>query len=124
VREAHVIGGDVLGIPVGAAHRNLALRLARHLQSREVQEILASRLGWPTIRTDATGTVEAWLRPHVAAVQEAMRHGIFRVSVPYWAEYERNASEAVERILWGREAVQAVLPPLAERLSALRGNGR
>jgi trehalose transport system substrate-binding protein len=122
VREAHVIGGDVLGIPAGAAHRDLALRLARHLQSREVQEILASRLGWPTIRTDATGTVEAWLRPHVAAVQEAMRHGIFRANVPYWAEYERNASEAVERILWRREAVEAVLPPLAARLSALRGN--
>src|SRR5207247_3947374 len=31
VREAHVIGGDVLGIPVGAPHRQLALALIRHL---------------------------------------------------------------------------------------------
>lgn len=123
-REAHVIGGDVLGIPVGAPNRDLALLLIRHLQSREVQEILASRLGWPTIRADATGKVEGWLRPHVAAVQEAMRHGIFRVNVPYWAEYERIASEAVERILWRREAVEAVLPPLAARLTALRRDRR
>lgn len=124
VREAHVIGGDVLGIPVGAPHRDLALLLTRHLQSRGVQEILASRLGWPTIRADAAGAVEPWLRPHVAAVQEAMRHGIFRANVPYWAEYERIASEAVERILWRNEAADVVLPPLAERLAALRRDRR
>lgn len=120
VREAHVIGGDVLGIPVGAAHRELALRLIRHLQSREVQEILATGLGWPTIRDDAKGAVEAWLRPHVAAVQAALRHGIFRATVPYWAEYERIASEAAERILWRSEPATEVLPPLATRLAALR----
>jgi trehalose transport system substrate-binding protein len=120
VREAHVIGGDVLGIPVGAAHRELALRLIRHLQSREVQEILATGLGWPAIREDAKGAVEAWLRPHVAAVQAALRHGIFRATVPYWAEYERIASEAAERILWRSEPATEVLPPLAARLAALR----
>lgn len=123
-REAHVIGGDVLGMPVGSSHRELALRLIEHLESRPVQEILAARLGWPTIRPDATGTVEAWLRPHVAAVQEAMRHGVFRKNVPYWVEYERLASEAVERILWRNEAVDRVLPPLARRLDALRRGGR
>jgi trehalose transport system substrate-binding protein len=123
-REAHVIGGDVLGIPVGAPHPELALRLIRHLQSRPVQELLAARLGWPTIRPDATGTVETWLRPSVAAVQEAMRHGIFRKNVPYWAEYERIASEAVERILWREAAPEQVLPPLAARLQALRRGGR
>lgn len=122
-REAHVIGGDVLGVPVGAPHRDLALRLIRHLESRGVQETLASRLGWPTIRADATGAVEPWLRPHVAAVQEAMRHGIFRRNVPYWAEYERIASEAVERILWRNEGVEEVLPPLAARLALLRKGG-
>jgi trehalose transport system substrate-binding protein len=44
VREAHVIGGDVLGIPVGAPHYQLALALIRHLQSWEVQAIFANRL--------------------------------------------------------------------------------
>ena len=56
-REAHVIGGDDLGIPVGSSQRDLALRLIQHLESREVQAILAARLGWPAIRSDATGTV-------------------------------------------------------------------
>jgi trehalose transport system substrate-binding protein len=123
-REAHVIGGDVLGIPVGASQRDLALRLIRHLESRQVQAILAARLGWPTIRSDATGAVESWLRPHVAAIEEAMRHGIFRTNVPYWAEYERIASEAVERTLFGRERLDQILPALAIRLDALRRAGR
>jgi trehalose transport system substrate-binding protein len=120
-REAHVIGGDVLGMPVDAPHRQLALALIRHLQSREVQMLLTSRLGWPSLRADVEGTVEAWLQPHVAAVGEALRHGIFRTNVRYGAEYERITNEAVQRILWRDEAPASVLPPLADRLAELRG---
>jgi len=123
-REAHVIGGDDLGIPVGSSQRDLALRLVRHLESRQVQTILAARLGWPAIRSDATGTVEAWLRPHVASVQEAMRHGVFRKNVSYWADYERTISEAAERILWRKEPVDRVLPALAARLDTVRRGNR
>jgi trehalose transport system substrate-binding protein len=119
-REAHVIGGDVLGIPIGAPHRDLAIRLIHHLQSREAQDILASRLGWPPIRGDTKEVTEAWLRPHVAVVQAALRHGVFRAHVPYWAEYERIVSEAAERIIWRNEPVEKVLAPLATRLAALR----
>ena len=120
VREAHVIGGDVLGIPVGAPHRQLALALIRHLQSREVQAIFANRLGWASVRSDVEASVEAWLQPHMVAVGEALRHGIFRTNVSYWAAYERLVDEAVQRILWRHEAPDQVLPPLAARLAALR----
>jgi trehalose transport system substrate-binding protein len=120
VREAHVIGGDVLGIPVGAPHRQLALALIRHLQSRAVQTILVNRLGWASLRADVEAHAEAWLQPHVAAVGEALRHGVFRTNVSYWAAYERIIDEAVQRILWRREDPDHVLPPLAARLAALR----
>jgi trehalose transport system substrate-binding protein len=120
VREAHVIGGDVLGIPVGASHRQLALAFIRHLQSQEVQMILVNRLGWASVRSDVGASVEAWLQPHMAAVGEALRHGIFRTNVSYWAAYERLVDEAVQRILWRHEAPEQVLPPLATRLAALR----
>jgi hypothetical protein len=53
-------------------------------------------------------------------VQAALRHGIFRAHVLYWAEYERIVSEAAERIIWRRESAEEVLPPLAARLAALR----
>jgi trehalose transport system substrate-binding protein len=119
-REAHVIGGDVLGIPVGAPQRQLALALIKHLQSREVQETLVRRLGWVSLRSDAQASVEAWLQPHVAAIGEALHHGVFRANVRYWAAYERIADEAVQRILWRHEEPEQVLPPLAARLAALR----
>ena len=119
--EAHVIGGDVLGMPVGTPHRQLALALMRHLQSREVQMLLVRRLGWPSLRSDAEGTVEAWMQPHTAAISEALQHGVFRTNVRYWAEYDRLATEAVERILWRAEDPDRVLPPLATRLATLRG---
>jgi len=64
------------------------------------------------------------MRPHVAAVQDAMRHGVFRENVPYWAEYERLASEAVERVLWRKEDADEALPPLAARLSDVRKGRR
>jgi hypothetical protein len=53
-----------------------------------------------------------------------MRHGVFRVNVPYWAEYERLVSEAADRILWRGETPEQVLPPLASRLRTLRESGR
>ena len=120
-RQAHVIGGDVLGIPVGARNRRLALAMIQFLQSHMVQETLSERLGWPSLRSDVrASTTEAWMRPHAEAVQEALSHGVFRANVGYWADYERLANEAVQRILWRAESPETVLPPLAERLDALR----
>jgi trehalose transport system substrate-binding protein len=119
-REAHVIGGDVLGIPVGAPQRQLAVALMHHLQSREAQSQLVSRLGWPSLRGDVEAQVEAWMKPHVEATRNALKHGVLRLNVSYWAEYERIANEAVDRILWRQEAPDRVLPPLAKRLNALR----
>ena len=119
-RQAHVIGGDVLGIPVGAQNRRLALAMIKYLQSHMVQEALSERLGWPSLRSDVNTAAEAWMQPHAEAVQEALSHGVFRANVGYWADYERLANEAVQRVLWRAEDPAAVLPPLAERLDALR----
>ena len=120
VRQAHVIGGDVLGIPVGAQNRELALAMIEYLQSHMVQEALSERLGWPSLRSDVQTAGEEWMRPHTEAVQEALSHGVFRANVGYWADYERLANEAVQRVLWRGEDPGAVLPPIAQRLDALR----
>lgn len=119
-REAHVIGGDVLGIPVGARHRRLASAMIKFLQSPMVQEALSERLGWPSLRSDVQTATEEWMQPHANAVQEALSHGVFRANVSYWADYERLTNEAVQRVLWRGEDPGAVLPPIAERLDALR----
>lgn len=119
-RQAHVIGGDVLGIPVGAKNRQLALAMIQYLQSHMVQEALSERLGWPSLRSDVQTAGEEWMRPHADAVQEALSHGVFRANVGYWADYDRLANEAVQRVLWRGEDPTEVLPPIAARLDALR----
>jgi len=120
VREAHVVGGEVLGIPVGAPQTGLALDLIRYMQSREVQETFSSALAWPSIRGDAYGEVEAWMKPHFQAVMEALGHGVFRKNVPYWAEFERIINEAFIRTVVERQSVDEILNVLHKRLEAVK----
>lgn len=122
VREAHVIGGEVLGIPVGSPHPKLALRFIQFMQSKATQEILTSRLGWPAIRTDAYGRVEAWMRPHFEAVTQALEHGILRENVPYWPEYEKLVNEAFVRIVMRGEGVEGTLHALQARLETIQAH--
>jgi trehalose transport system substrate-binding protein len=109
VREAHVLGGEMIGIPKGARHRELALELMRYLMSQQVQEILVSSLGWPSFRTDAYGTVSAWQAPYFAAVREALAHARPRPRVTYWAEVNRALVGVFRDIVYDGQPVQATL---------------
>lgn len=119
-REAHVVGGEVLGIPEGSAHKDLALDFIWFMQSLEVQEILTSSLAWPSIRGDAYGQVEEWLRPYFQAVTEALKHGVFRKNVPYWADFEKLINEAFVRIVIHGEDVEKLLNVLHDRMVSIK----
>jgi trehalose transport system substrate-binding protein len=114
VRAAHVVGGDVLGVPRGIAgpRRERALRLAAFLMSREAQERLVAGNAWPAIRTDAYGQVPAAQRETFEAVRRALDDGWHRPAVPYWADVSDAMNEAVRRILQGGEPVRPVLDRL------------
>ncbi len=109
VKEAHVIGGEVLGIPKGAPHMDLALDFIWYMQSKEVQEILASKLAWPSIRSDATGRVEDWMKPYYQSILDAMEYGVFRANVPYWTEFDKLFNDAFEEIVINGEPVEETL---------------
>jgi trehalose transport system substrate-binding protein len=114
VRAAHVVGGDVLGIPrgVAGARRERAVRLAAFLMSREAQERLVAGNAWPAIRVDAYGQVPAAQRETFEAVRRALDDGWHRPAVPYWADVSDALNEAVRRILQGGEPVRPVLDRL------------
>jgi len=114
--EAHVIGGDVLGIPKGSKNKALALKFIEYLQSREAQKILLEKLSWPSIRTDVYSTVSGWRAPYFRAVKEAMRYGVFRKNVTYWADFERYMNEAFTRIVIKGEPLKQVLDHYAEEM--------
>jgi trehalose transport system substrate-binding protein len=109
VREAHVLGGEVIGIPKGARHRELALELMRYLMSKPVQETLVANLAWPSFRTDAYGTVQAWQAPYFAVIQETLPHAVPRPQVPYWAQVDRAVTGAFRDIVYDGQPVQATL---------------
>jgi trehalose transport system substrate-binding protein len=120
VRAAHVIGGDVLGLPAGVTgrQREAALALSGFLMSREAQQVLVERNAWPSIRSDAYGTVPPALRETFEAIQEALADGFFRPPVPYWPEVTEAMNEAVRRILERGEAAKPVLDALHLRIAA------
>jgi trehalose transport system substrate-binding protein len=109
VRQANVLGGEMLGVPQGAPHPQLARELMRYLMSGPVQELLVSALGWPSFRSDAYGTIEPWQAPYFAAVQEALSHARARPQVPNWAEVDRALSASFREIVYEGRPVQATL---------------
>lgn len=114
VRAAHVLGGDVLGIPRGIAgrRREAALALARFLMSREAQQVLVERNAWPSIRGDAYGGVPAQQRETFEAIQKALVSAVRRPDVVYWADVTEAMNEAVRRILVRGEPAGATLDGL------------
>lgn len=123
-RRAHVVGGDVLGIPAGAPHRHLALAFIHYMQTREVQERLVSTLGWPSIRTDAYGQVPDWMKPPFNAVKEALQYGVFRTNVPYWTEFNKLFNEAFIRIVINHAPVRSTLNAYHQKMESVKARYR
>jgi trehalose transport system substrate-binding protein len=119
-RAAHVIGGDVLGIPSGVtgARREAAVALAQFLMGREAQEVLVERNTWPSIRADAYGRVAPAQRETFEAIQIALADGIQRPHVRYWADVSEAMNDAVRRILERGEPARTVLDTLHGRIAA------
>jgi trehalose transport system substrate-binding protein len=118
-RSAHVIGGDVLGIPKGVAgkEKEAALELANFLMSKEVQEIFVEQNAWPPIRSDALGVVPEEQQSTFDAVQKALEDGWFRPNVVYWSDVEAAMNEAIQRIMIQGEDVQTVLDELHDQIA-------
>jgi trehalose transport system substrate-binding protein len=106
----------VLGIPKSSRNRELALKLIAYLQSKETQEILVSRLGWPSIRTDAYAAVEEWQKPYYESVIQALSHGRFRRNVTWWPAYSRYITEAFREIVMKGAPAEPVLKKYKELL--------
>ncbi len=121
-RAAHVIGGDVLGIPKGVrgTQRVAALALAEYLMSQEAQQFLVRENAWASIRSDAYGTVPPEQRETFDAIQEAFEDGWFRPSVAYWPDVTARMNEAVTRIVLQQQEVASVLDELHSEIERLR----
>lgn len=73
VGDARVLSGQLLIVPTGARQPTLALALAAHLRSREVQRSLVGQLAWFPLRDDAFDAAPAWQMETATALREALR---------------------------------------------------
>jgi len=64
--------------------------------------------------------VEEWIRPPFQAVSEALKHGVFRTNVPYWAGFEKLINEAFVRIVMRGKDAEKVLNALHDWVEAIK----
>jgi trehalose transport system substrate-binding protein len=119
-RAAHVIGGEVVGIPKGVSgkQKEAALELAKFLMSKEAQQILVAKNGWPSVRDDAAAEVPDELKQTFDAIQKALTDGWYRPNVAYWSDASDAMNAAIQRIVVKREPVQSTLDSLHQTIAA------
>jgi trehalose transport system substrate-binding protein len=110
-RAAHVVGGDVLGIPKGVTgkQKEAAVALAQYLVSKDAQTILVAKNSWPSVRSDALGKVPAEQKETFDAITAALSNGWYRPNVTYWSDVEAAMDAAVTSILYNGQAPKTVL---------------
>ncbi len=114
--KATVIGGDVIAITKKSENKDLALRFARHLMSKEVQKAFVTELGWPPIREDVTKDVQEWQKPFFKAISEALRHGYYRPSIMGWSAVDKYVNLAFKDIVMDGQDVKETLDRYAKEL--------
>jgi trehalose transport system substrate-binding protein len=112
VREAHVVGGEVLAITKGTPRKDTAWQFIKFLESKEAQEILASKNGWPNVRGDALGKLDPAKLDEFQAVNDALKYGVLRPNIPYMDDLLNVMIEAYDRIVNNGEDAQTVLDEL------------
>jgi len=123
-KESHVLGGEVLGIPVGAPNKAGALQVADFLMSKDTQSQLLTRLGWPPMRTDAFGSVPDWQQEYFQAVQQALKAVDARPNVAYWEDASRAMNDAFRDIVQQKQPAKDTLDKYAATIQrAKQANG-
>lgn len=119
--NALVLGGDVLGVAKGSPNKDMALDFFKVLSMTSVQEQLTAALGWPSILTDANGSVEDWQKPYFDTITEALGVTKPRPNVPYWPDVENILTNAFNDIVAGGADVKSTLDRYQGEIDALKG---
>jgi len=120
VRAAHVVGGDVLGIPKGVSgkQKDAAIALAQFLESKDAQTILVAKNSWPSVRGDALAEVPADQKQTFDAITAALADGWYRPNVVYWSDVESAMDDVIHNAIVGGQDVKTVLDAAHAKIAA------
>lgn len=116
-----VLGGDVFGVVKGTPNKDLALDFAKYFMSKPVQEELTANLGWPAIRSDAFGAVQAWQKPYFQTISQALTHVKARPNVTYWLTVENILTDAFNDIVTSGKDVKPTLDAYQKKIDQAKG---
>ena len=119
--NALVLGGDVFGIAKGTPNRDMALDFTKLWMTRDIQEQLTAKNGWPSMRSDALSEVEDWQKPYFATVTEALTFTKPRPNLTYWTDIENILSNAFNDIVSGGAGVADTLDRYQGEIDKLKG---
>ncbi|MCF6092787.1 extracellular solute-binding protein [Microaerobacter geothermalis] len=117
VKESHALGGEVIGIPKGSPNKEAAIEFAKFLMSKDIQEILVSKLAWPAVRSDAYGKVEEWQKPYFDAVKNALEKAEPRGNVSYWDDVQKAILDAFRDVVINGAEVKPTLDKYANQIA-------
>lgn len=117
--RATVLGGGYLAIPLNAPNPELALRLAQHLLSREVQARLGRDLGWFSARRDIAPGEGSPLLAGFAAMRGELRPRPERADYP---ALSRAWQEAFRAVVFAGEDPAAALAAAQRRVDGDAGS--
>ena len=120
VREAHVVGGEVLAIVKDTPRKEAAWKFVKFMESKGAQEILAAKNGWPNVRGDALGQISEDRMAEFEAINDALENGILRPNIPYMEDLLGLMIEAYDRIVNNGEDAQTVLDELHGELETIK----
>jgi trehalose transport system substrate-binding protein len=120
VREAHVVGGEVLAIVKDTPRKEASWQFVKFMESREAQEVLAAQNGWPNVRGDALGQIPEERMAEFEAINDALEYGILRPNIPYMEDLLGLMIEAYDRIVNNGEDAQTVLEELHGELETIQ----
>jgi trehalose transport system substrate-binding protein len=114
--KSTVIGGDVIAITKRSKNKDLALKFAQYLMSRDVQRTFVADLGWPPIRSDAMSEIQEWQKPFFRAVTGALEYGCYRPPIMGWSAVDKYVNLAFKEIVIDGKDVKETLNRYAQEL--------
>ncbi len=118
--DARVLSGQVLIVPTGSRQPALALALAAHLRSREVQRSLVGQLAWFPLRDDAFDAAPAWQTETATALREALRTARAVPPLANREAFDLALGTAFRRIAFEGIAPASALAQAAAAVTSLR----
>ena len=101
-KMSKTLGGLVLGMPdrepAPRPRTELAMKFWQYLTSKEVQEKLASGLGWLSVRTDVQESVEEWRVPYFEVAKESLKYASPPPRILWRPKLDKALSDALREI--------------------------